>query len=88
MGRETKQKKKAGNVMSKIVKQGLTKQCTAWYQVNNKFVSREAWLYAVQDNAINKKLDREALQAKLIIALFAAELVGMIVLATQNIALW
>ena len=80
--------REAGNVMSLKVKQGLTKQCTPWYQVNGKFVSKEAWLYAVQDNAINKKLDREALQAKLLIALFAAELIGMIVLVTQNAALW
>ena len=85
--KETKQRK-AGNVMSLKVKHGLTKQCTPWYQVNGKFVSKETWVYAVQDNAINKKLDREALQAKLIIALFAAELIGMIVLVTQNIALW
>ena len=70
------------------IKQGLTKQCTAWYQVNGKFVSREVWLNATQGNAISKKLDHEALQAKLIIALFAAELVGMVVAAIQNIPLW
>ena len=87
MGRETKQRK-AGNVMSLKVKQGLTKQCTPWYQVNGKFVSREVWLHAIQSNALNKELDREALQAKLLIALFAAELIGMIVLVTQNVALW
>ena len=74
--------------MSLKVKHGLTKQCTPWYQVNGKFVSKEAWLHAIQSNALNEELDQEALQAKLIIALFAAEFIGMIVLVTQNVALW
>ena len=74
--------------MSLKVKHGLTKQCTPWYQVNGKFVSRDVWLHAIKSNALDKKLDREALQAKLLIALFAAELIGMIILATQNVALW
>ena len=48
------------------IKQGLTKQCTAWYHVDGKFVSREVWLNAIQTEAICRKLDSEARQAKVV----------------------
>ena len=60
-----------------LVKHGLTKQCTPWYQVNGKFVSREVWLNAINLNALDKALYHEARKVKLYLVGVAVCLIGV-----------